>query len=146
MEAPGYIRHTISEDEIHLRIKPGMDCSWNKPCTFHQTSNHVEIVHFKDLSYCHVIGRGHELPSAPTHAEITCTRTIDGDDDGVGVDDENSSPSGEVVRRFICKYQDCERSYSTAGNLKTHEKTHKGEYTFSCQQAGCGKAFLTSYR
>ena len=90
-------------------------------------------------------GLGHELPSVPTHAEITCSRDSSGGK-GDEAEDENSSPTGEVVRRFICKYQDCERSYSTAGNLKTHEKTHKGEYTFSCQQAGCGKAFLTSYR
>lgn len=106
MNATGLIQHTISENEIHLRIQTG---------------------------------EGNDLPSAPTHAEITCSR---GEDDDA---DENFNASDRVVQRFICKYQDCERSYSTAGNLKTHEKTHKGEYTFSCQQDGCGKAFLTSY-
>nr|CAB3264045.1 ZF(C2H2)-141 zinc finger protein [Phallusia mammillata] len=49
------------------------------------------------------------------------------------------------VKRFQCLYTGCKRAYSTAGNLKSHQKTHRGEYYFTCDQAGCGKAFLTSY-
>ncbi|KAJ8779955.1 hypothetical protein J1605_012124 [Eschrichtius robustus] len=49
------------------------------------------------------------------------------------------------VKRYQCTFEGRPRTYSTAGNLRTHQKTHRGEYTFVCNQEGCGKAFLTSY-
>ncbi|XP_014033342.2 metal regulatory transcription factor 1 isoform X2 [Salmo salar] len=49
------------------------------------------------------------------------------------------------VKRYQCLYEDCSRTYSTAGNLRTHQKRHRGEHTFVCNQLGCDKAFLTSY-
>jgi uncharacterized Zn-finger protein len=46
------------------------------------------------------------------------------------------------LKKYICH---CSRTYTTAGNLKTHMKTHNGEYSFYCNEDGCKKGFLTSY-
>lgn len=48
-------------------------------------------------------------------------------------------------KRFECTYTGCSRTYSTTGNLKSHLKTHNGNYTFQCTFEGCSKAFVSSY-
>ncbi|GFS01838.1 metal regulatory transcription factor-1 [Elysia marginata] len=75
---------------------------------------------------------GSRMPTNPSHATLT-------------VESRNPKTKAKEVQRFNCTFAGCERTYSTAGNLKTHEKTHKGEYTFVCDESGCGKRFLTSY-
>ena len=45
--------------------------------------------------------------------------------------------------RFVCPWAGCTRRYTTQGNLKTHEKTHTGEFMFRCES--CSKPFLSSY-
>lgn len=52
---------------------------------------------------------------------------------------------GEPIKRYKCTYSDCTRTYSTAGNLRSHLKTHTGQLTFECKEPGCKKKFLTSY-
>uniref|UniRef100_UPI00358FA1E7 metal regulatory transcription factor 1 isoform X4 n=1 Tax=Myxine glutinosa TaxID=7769 RepID=UPI00358FA1E7 len=49
------------------------------------------------------------------------------------------------AKRFDCSFDGCNRTYSTAGNRRTHERSHRGELPFTCARPTCGKAFLTSY-
>ena len=56
-----------------------------------------------------------------------------------------SMNTGEPIKRYKCTYSDCTRTYSTAGNLRSHLKTHTGQLTFECKEPDCKKKFLTSY-
>ncbi|XP_029652763.1 mucin-5AC-like isoform X1 [Octopus sinensis] len=72
------------------------------------------------------------MPLNPTHATLTIER-------------QDPQTQAKEVKRFRCTFTGCTRTYSTAGNLKTHQKTHKGDYQFVCNLESCGKTFLTSY-
>ncbi|XP_023290421.1 zinc finger E-box-binding homeobox 1 isoform X2 [Orussus abietinus] len=98
-DSTGYIHHTISPDEIYMRIRPG---------------------------------QGDSMPEDPSHATITIEST-------------DPDTNQKHISRYTCEYDGCSRTYSTVGNLRTHMKTHKGEYRFKCAEPSCGKAFLTSY-
>ncbi|XP_074102300.1 uncharacterized protein LOC141529584 isoform X1 [Cotesia typhae] len=98
-DSSGYIHHTISPNEVYMRIHPGQD----------------------DF-----------MPDDPSHATITIEST-------------DPDTNQKHINRYECKYDGCLRTYSTVGNLRTHMKTHKGEFRFKCAEPNCGKAFLTSY-
>nr|CAI5866564.1 unnamed protein product [Callosobruchus analis] len=77
-------------------------------------------------------GISNKIELEPSHAIVTVTST-------------NPNTKETTINRFHCEYNGCTRTYSTVGNLRTHMKTHKGEFRFKCTEPGCGKAFLTSY-
>ncbi|XP_046743129.1 uncharacterized protein LOC124409510 [Diprion similis] len=77
-------------------------------------------------------GQNDSMPDDPSHATITIEST-------------DPDTNQKHISRYTCEYDGCTRTYSTVGNLRTHMKTHKGEYRFKCTDPDCGKAFLTSY-
>jgi len=52
-------------------------------------------------------------------------------------------PKEKNSEKFSCGWNGCDKLYSTKGNLKTHQKTHTGDYRHRCTD--CSKAFLSSY-
>lgn len=43
------------------------------------------------------------------------------------MEDAGATISGErSFKKYVCEYDGCYRSYTTAGNLKTHIKIHRG--------------------
>lgn len=48
-------------------------------------------------------------------------------------------------KNFFCEFSDCNRSYTTAGNLKNHMKAHRGDFSYKCSTGSCQKSFRTKY-
>jgi hypothetical protein len=56
------------------------------------------------------------MPEEPSHATLT-------------IESRDPETNSRNIKRYRCEFDACERTYSTAGNLRTHMKTHKGEAT-----------------
>ncbi|KAI8839527.1 hypothetical protein BJ741DRAFT_599575 [Chytriomyces cf. hyalinus JEL632] len=54
-------------------------------------------------------------------------------------DDCAQSPS---MKRFPCKFDGCEKDFSTSGQLSRHNRIHKGIKKFHCDVAGCPRTFF----
>ncbi|XP_044727049.1 uncharacterized protein LOC123290786 [Chrysoperla carnea] len=122
-----------------------------------QTKNHDSDIENSDSQIIND-GKFHknfDIPN-PESAREDEGRSSDIDHESTNVDFSKSVSNNNIVNkdsensqitqnRFPCEYEGCTRNYSTVGNLRTHMKTHKGEYKFKCAEPNCNKAFLTSY-
>ncbi|CAG2163428.1 unnamed protein product, partial [Oppiella nova] len=85
----------------------------------HQNDSYIHHTISQDSIALHINPGTGPMPRHPSHV----TLTIETRDEASGL---------KEIKRFRCTYEGCARTYSTAGNLKTHQKTHTGEYTFVC--------------
>ncbi|XP_042903144.1 uncharacterized protein [Parasteatoda tepidariorum] len=97
-----------------------------------ENSGYIQHTIYDDQICMQINPGNNHMPENVSHATIT-------------VESRNKETNKKEYKKFHCDYEGCARTYSTAGNLKTHQKTHRGEYTFVCTQDGCGKSFLSSY-
>lgn len=58
-------------------------------------------------------GSSNFMPVSPSHLTLT-------------IESINSDTDEKTKKRFRCKFEGCPRTYSSAGNLKAHIKSHTG--------------------
>ncbi|KAB0405698.1 hypothetical protein E2I00_015750, partial [Balaenoptera physalus] len=49
--------------------------------------------------------------------------------------------NSDILKPYICTYQDCGKSYSKSSHLRIHERLHTGEKPYKCNVKGCTWAF-----
>ncbi len=73
-------------------------------------------------------GSSNFMPSQPSHATLT-------------IETVNSETDERTKKRFRCRFEGCPRTYSSAGNLKAHIKSHTGKSMCYCQKQHVSKTF-----
>ncbi|VEL09467.1 unnamed protein product, partial [Protopolystoma xenopodis] len=53
--------------------------------------------------------------------------------------------SGDPVRKHLCPYPGCGKSYSKLNKLREHVRSHTGERPYVCDHPGCGSTFIRVY-
>ncbi|GAB6032540.1 hypothetical protein CHUAL_011433 [Chamberlinius hualienensis] len=94
-----------------------------------ECSGYIHHTISADEIFMHINPGNRHMPAEPSHATIT-------------IESLDPETNKKEVKKYNCTYEGCARAYTTAGNLRTHLKTHKGEYMFAC----CDKTFNTLYR
>ena len=64
-------------------------------------------------------GSDDAMPASPSHLTLT-------------IESFDAETDEKTKKRFRCRYEGCSRTYSSAGNLKAHIKSHTGAFLSEC--------------
>jgi len=94
---------------------------------------------------CQCISGPCACPNLPDHQDsIVSTKRAD-DEQLTKSRSTERAQSAQNSKGYTCVWTGCTRKYSTAGNLRSHQRVHTGEFRFRCEAQNCRKAFLSSY-